>query len=111
MIATLKENFRGAGGEDGARERAPGPQGGAAERKKRDGGALQRRGRERFQVPAGVPGGDTPTHPLCVGATYTTVPVHPGPLGCGYICYFDEYDSALQENMGDPPCIAPLFCG
>eukprot|EP00959_Pyramimonas_sp_CCMP1952_P202110 4226143-Pyramimonas_sp.AAC.3 len=45
-------------------------------------------------------------------ALSATVPAHPGPLGRGYIGYFDdEYDSALQEIMGAPPCIAPLLCG
>eukprot|EP00976_Prorocentrum_cordatum_P092023 1188759-Prorocentrum_minimum.AAC.1 len=51
------------------------------------------------------PGGPGTTY------TYTTVPVHPGPFGGGYIGYFDDYDSALQENMGGFPCIAPLLCG
>eukprot|EP00959_Pyramimonas_sp_CCMP1952_P366297 7671717-Pyramimonas_sp.AAC.1 len=45
------------------------------------------------------------------GATYAIVPVHPGPLGGGYIGYFNDYDSALQENMGGPLCVAPLLGG
>eukprot|EP00976_Prorocentrum_cordatum_P102771 1193203-Prorocentrum_minimum.AAC.2 len=56
--------------------------------------------------------GDVDDTPLLeAGATYATVPVHPGPLGGGYIGHFDDYDSALQENMGAPPCIDPLLCG
>eukprot|EP00959_Pyramimonas_sp_CCMP1952_P475336 9504128-Pyramimonas_sp.AAC.1 len=54
---------------------------------------------------------NTPHVILEAGATYATVPVHPGPFGRGYIGYSDEYDSALQENMGAPRCIAPLLCG